>query len=171
MRKHHQVQFSAPAPVAFSFAVRSLPSFDHRHDGFDLGSLSILLFVKSGLHQSAVPSLSRFLGWPSMLGRNDRSERHLLSGEFVIGFAVVTGISENRSEFDSSCCLANQPFELAYIGIRASASSKGNDEVVGNIDNNSKLRITPVCNGFPRALLGRSAFDKVGTSRRCVETR
>ena len=76
-----------------------------------------------------------------MLGRNDCSEQHLLSREFMICFAVVTGISKDCSKFDSVCRLLNQPFEFAYIWVRASASFKGNDEVGGDIDNDSKLRV------------------------------
>ena len=84
-----------------------------------------------------------------MLGRNDCSEQHLLSREFMIRFAVVTGISKDCSKFDSVCRLLNQPFEFAYIWVRASASFKGNDEVGGDIDNDSKLRVTLVGDGFP----------------------
>ena len=104
-----------------------------------------------------------------MLGWNDRSKSQFFSREFVICFAVITGVSKNRSKVDSSCRLSNQSFELANIRVRASASSKGDDEMVGDIDNNSKLRVTLVGNGFPRTFLGRSAFDKVGAGRGCVE--
>ena len=66
-----------------------------------------------------------------MLGWNDRSKSQFFSREFVICFAVITGVSKNRSKVDSSCRLSNQSFELANIRIRASASSKGDDEMVG----------------------------------------
>ena len=104
-----------------------------------------------------------------MLRGNDRSKSQFLSGELVICFAVITGVSKNRSKVDSSCRLSNQSFELANIRVRASASSKGDDEMVGDIYNNSKLRVTLVGNGFPRALFGRSSFDEVGTCGCCVE--
>ena len=69
----HQTQFSAPTPMRPSFAVGALPSFDHGHDGFDLGSFSIGLTVESGLHKATVTSFGRLVRGASLFGWNDSS--------------------------------------------------------------------------------------------------
>ena len=79
-----------------------------------------------------------------MLGRNDCSEFHFLSGELVIRFAVVARVGKHCLEFDSRRGLSDQPFEFADIWIRTFARFKCKNEMVGYISDDSELGIAAV---------------------------
>ena len=144
MSERHQVQFATSAPVCFTFAKRSLPSFDHRHDGFNLCSFSITLFVESGLHQSSISSFCGLVGRPSVFGRDDGPECQFLPCELMVRFTVVTCIGENGFEFDSRRSLLNQTSKFTNIRVRSLARFKCKNEMVGHISDDAELGVTPV---------------------------
>ena len=124
MSERHQVQFATSAPVCFTFAKRSLRSFDHRHDGFNLCSFSITLFVESGLHQSSISSFCGLVGRPSVFGRDDGPECQFLPCELMVRFTVVTCIGENGFEFDSRRSLLNQQRSLGKSNSKPSMGDR-----------------------------------------------
>jgi hypothetical protein len=56
-----QAQIAALTPVAEPANVGSLPAFDHRDDGFDLGALRISVAVEASFHETTVPATGRFV--------------------------------------------------------------------------------------------------------------
>jgi hypothetical protein len=93
--ENHQPQITALTVICFGSHVRSLPAFDHRHDRFYLGPLTIGVFTKSHLHEPSVIVAGWLVCWPSPLGWNHRTNIAVLPSMAVVRLGVVSRVGKN----------------------------------------------------------------------------
>jgi hypothetical protein len=144
-----QSQVTALAPVSDAADVGALPSFDHRHDGFDLGAITIGGFVEACLHEPPITALRGFVSGTATGGGNHRSHTALFAGEAVVGLGIIAGIGRNPRQSHAGQRLGKQRSELDDVDFRPTPTLERQDEVRLHITDQRELGVVAVEHGFP----------------------
>ncbi len=146
--ERQQVEVSALTPVGTAVDVRRLAAFDHRHDGFDLGPLTISGAVETDLYQPPVTAGGGFGRGAAVLGRDDRADLMLLTRKPMVRFGVVAGVGGHLRDVGPLQAIGHQRAELVDIGPRTTTGLVGVKEVIVAARHHAQLGIMMINHGF-----------------------
>ncbi len=151
--------------------MRTLSSFDHRHNRLDLDAVAVGRSIEAGLHQPTIPTRGWLVGGPTMLGRNERADIVVIAGKPMIGLGVVASIGSHQREANPLESVGNERTKLVYIGSRTAASVEGQNEMIARIADHAQFGIAMINDCFPGTSDLFAAANEVRTRRPALQTR
>jgi len=159
--EYHQQHLAILSPVTAGMDPTTQPTLDHAEHGFDLPALAVLLPGKTSLHQAAVFPGRLFPGGPSAFGRDDTFDLILIPSALVVGFAVISGIGQNRPEGNLPDDGLKEFSELVDIDAGPPGRQGPEDQMISAIPDDGQFGEPGILRRLPQIRHSGASADKV----------